>query len=86
MYVSSNNSGSFHICRQRFPDGQPEQITDGPTDEEGLEPAVGVCIADSRADKARFYYVKDNHFTREGHGAFYDCIRRPLADYLAGVR
>src|SRR5260370_34405346 len=26
----------FHTWRQRFPDGQPEQITSGPTEEEGI--------------------------------------------------
>jgi len=36
MYLSSNAGGFFHIWRQRFPDGQPEQITSGPGDEEGI--------------------------------------------------
>jgi eukaryotic-like serine/threonine-protein kinase len=36
MYFSSNASGLFHIWRQRFPNGEPEQITNGPTEEEGL--------------------------------------------------
>ena len=36
MYFSSNAGGSFHTWRQRFPDGQPEQITSGPTEEEGI--------------------------------------------------
>ncbi len=36
MYFSSDSGGAFHIWRQRFPDGQPEQITSGPTEEEGL--------------------------------------------------
>jgi eukaryotic-like serine/threonine-protein kinase len=36
MYFSSNSGGTFHTWRQRFPDGQPEQITSGPTEEEGL--------------------------------------------------
>jgi Tol biopolymer transport system component len=35
MYFSSNSGGSFHIWRQRFPDGMPEQITSGPTEQEG---------------------------------------------------
>src|SRR5690242_6113539 len=33
MYLSSNSGGGFHIWRQRFPDGQPEQITFGPGEE-----------------------------------------------------
>jgi hypothetical protein len=36
MYFSSDYGGAFHIWRQRFPAGQPEQITSGPTEEEGL--------------------------------------------------
>ncbi len=36
MYLSSAAGGSFHIWRQRFPDGTPEQITAGPTEEEGI--------------------------------------------------
>ena len=36
MYFTSNAVGSNHIWRQRFPDGQPEQITAGPTEEEGI--------------------------------------------------
>ena len=35
MYFSSNAGGSFHIWRQRYPDGVPEQITFGPTEQEG---------------------------------------------------
>ncbi|HXY08614.1 MAG TPA: protein kinase, partial [Terriglobales bacterium] len=33
MYLSSYKGGRFHIWRQRFPNGQPEQITFGPTEE-----------------------------------------------------
>jgi len=36
MYLSSSVGGTFHIWRQRFPDGRPEQITSGPTEEEGI--------------------------------------------------
>jgi eukaryotic-like serine/threonine-protein kinase len=36
MYFSTDSSGAFHTWRQRFPDGQPEQITSGPTEEEGV--------------------------------------------------
>jgi Tol biopolymer transport system component len=36
MYMSSSVGGTFHTWRQRFPDGQPEQITSGPTEEEGI--------------------------------------------------
>jgi len=36
MYFTSDAGGSFHIWRQRFPDGKPEQVTFGPTREEGI--------------------------------------------------
>ena len=65
MYFSSSAGGVFHIWRQRFPDGQPEQITSGPTEEEGIAlapdgrsliTAVGtrqssVWVHDSRGDR-----------------------------------
>lgn len=36
VYVSANPGGPFHIWRQRFPDGTPEQVTSGLTEEEGI--------------------------------------------------
>jgi Tol biopolymer transport system component/tRNA A-37 threonylcarbamoyl transferase component Bud32 len=65
MYFSSDAGGVFHTWRQRFPDGQPEQVTSGPTEEEGiavapdgrsLVTAVGtrqssVWVHDSRGDR-----------------------------------
>ena len=36
MYFSSNAGGMFHTWRQSFPDGRPEQVTSGPTEEEGI--------------------------------------------------
>jgi WD40-like Beta Propeller Repeat len=36
IYLTSNAGGGNHIWRQRFPDGEPEQITSGPTEEEGF--------------------------------------------------
>ena len=37
MYFSANTGGGFHIWRQRVPDGTPEQVTFGATQEEGIE-------------------------------------------------
>jgi hypothetical protein len=36
MYFTANPGGANHIWRQRFPDGVPEQVTSGPTEEEGI--------------------------------------------------
>ncbi len=66
MYLNSNSGGAFHIWRQRFPNGRIEQVTSGPTEEEGIAiapdgrsivTAVGmrrssVWLHDSRGDRA----------------------------------
>jgi serine/threonine protein kinase len=36
IYLSLHQENHFHIWRQRFPEGQPEQLTSGPTEEEGI--------------------------------------------------
>jgi eukaryotic-like serine/threonine-protein kinase len=36
MYFSSNTGDGFHIWRQRFRDGSPEQITSGASEEQGI--------------------------------------------------
>jgi eukaryotic-like serine/threonine-protein kinase len=36
MYFTSEAGGLYHIWRQRFPDGQPQKITAGLTEEEGI--------------------------------------------------
>src|SRR6516162_6002512 len=36
IYLSLHTANNFHVWRQRFPDGQPEQITSGPTEEQGI--------------------------------------------------
>ncbi|MGH9587370.1 MAG: winged helix-turn-helix domain-containing protein [Acidobacteriaceae bacterium] len=36
MYFTAAVNGQSHIWRQRYPDGKPEQITFGPTEEDGI--------------------------------------------------
>ncbi len=36
IYLSTNQGGHYHIWRQHFPRGEPEQFTSGPTEEEGI--------------------------------------------------
>jgi Tol biopolymer transport system component len=36
MYFTVETNGASHLWRQRFPDGTPEQITAGPSEEQGL--------------------------------------------------
>ena len=37
MHFSANTGNGYHIWRQRFPDGVPEQVTSGVAQEEGIE-------------------------------------------------
>jgi Tol biopolymer transport system component len=36
MYVSADTGEGFHVWRQRFPNGEPEQVTSGATEEQGI--------------------------------------------------
>jgi Tol biopolymer transport system component len=66
MYFSSNSSGSFHIWRQRFPEGAPEQITDGPTEEEGIAPDPdGRSILTSVGTRHSSIWMHDERGERE---------------------
>ena len=60
MYFSSSAGGTFHTWRQRFPDGQPEQITSGLTEEEGIAMAPdGRSLITSVALKQSVVWVHD---------------------------
>jgi serine/threonine protein kinase/Tol biopolymer transport system component len=66
MYLSSNAGGAFHTWRQRFPDGQPEQITSGPTEEEGIAMAPdGRSLITAVGAKQSSVWVHDNHGDRQ---------------------
>jgi eukaryotic-like serine/threonine-protein kinase len=36
MYFAANTGSGYHIWRQRFPNGAPEQVTSGATEEQGI--------------------------------------------------
>ena len=60
IYVTSNAGGTNHIWRQRFPDGQPEQLTSGPTEEEGIAVAAdGRSIVTAVALRSKSLWVHD---------------------------
>ncbi len=40
VYLSAKKNDQFHIWRQRFPNGEPEQLTFGPTTQEGIAMAT----------------------------------------------
>jgi len=66
MYFSSNSTGTFHLWRQRFPDGAPEQLTYGPTEEEGIAPDPdGRSVLTSVGTRHQSTWVHDERGERE---------------------
>jgi Tol biopolymer transport system component len=91
MYFSAVVGGSAHIWRQKFPDGAPEQITFGPTEEEGIAVAsdgksfvtsVGtrrsaIWIHDAAGERAVLSegYPQAPRLSRDGTRIFYLLVR-----------
>jgi hypothetical protein len=87
MYFSASAGGGFHCWRQPFPDGKPQQITSGPTEEEGIAmspdgrsfvTSVGVrqspvWIHDQRGDRQLSLegYAYEPKFTPDGKKLLY---------------
>jgi hypothetical protein len=72
MYFSSNGTGSFHIWRQRFPDGTPEQVSIGPNEEEGIAVSPdGRALLTSVGNRQSSIWVRDaageRAVSREGY-------------------
>jgi eukaryotic-like serine/threonine-protein kinase len=66
MYFTSNAVGANHIWRQRFPDGKPEQITAGPTAEEGIAMAAnGRSFVTAVSLQAASLWIHDKDGERE---------------------
>jgi eukaryotic-like serine/threonine-protein kinase len=60
MYFSADAGDGFHLWRQRFPDGQAEQITRGPTSEEGIAIAAdGRSLITSVGFRRRGIWIHD---------------------------
>jgi eukaryotic-like serine/threonine-protein kinase len=66
MYLNSDKGGRFHIWRQRFPDGEPQQITSGPTEEEGIAVAPdGASLITSSGMRESTVWVRDRKGERQ---------------------
>lgn len=66
MYFSSNAGGRFHIWRQRFPDGEPQQVTSGVTEEEGIAVAPdGASLITSSGLTESTLWVRDTKGERQ---------------------
>ncbi len=61
MYFGVAMGGKRHLWRQRFPDGQPEQITSGSTEEDGLAVAPdGRSLITSISSKQNAIWIHDS--------------------------
>jgi Tol biopolymer transport system component len=66
MYFTSGASGAFHIWRQHFPDGTPEQVTSGPTEEEGITMAPdGLSFITSVGSRQSSVWINNSNTTRQ---------------------
>ena len=66
VYLSSNTGGRFHFWRQRVAGGQPEQITSGPTEEEGIAMAPdGRSLITSVGTDQKALWAHDSRGDRE---------------------
>ena len=97
IYMSSSAGGVHHMWRQRFPNGVPEQITSGPTEEEGIAVAPdGRSIVTAVALRQRSIVLRDGSsdrqislegyafnpkFTRDGKRIFYQVFKSASTFY-----
>jgi eukaryotic-like serine/threonine-protein kinase len=100
MYLDSDSGGRFHLWRQRYPDGQPEQLTAGATEEEGIAVApdggslitsVGlrestIWIKDAKGERqvSTEGYSAEPHFSRDGKSLYYLVRRHGLSGQFVG--
>jgi serine/threonine protein kinase/Tol biopolymer transport system component len=94
MYFAANVGGRSHLWRQRFPNGMPEQVTTGPTEEEGVAVALdgrslitalgirrsSIWIHDTNGERAVVAegFAKLPRLSRDGTRVFF--LLRPAAD------
>jgi Tol biopolymer transport system component/DNA-binding winged helix-turn-helix (wHTH) protein len=69
MYFSANAGDGYHIWRQHFPRGLPEQITFGPTEEEGIAISPdGHTLVTSAGIRESTVWVHDSRGDRQVSG------------------
>jgi eukaryotic-like serine/threonine-protein kinase len=100
MYFSSNTGGRFHLWRQRFPDGELQQLTSGATEEEGIAVApdgaslitsVGlnestVWVRDAKGERqiSSEGYAEFPKFSRDGEKLYYLTYRQGVSGESSG--
>lgn len=66
MYLSANTGSGYHIWRQRFPDGAPEQVTYTATEEQGIGVAPdGRSIVTSIGERLSTLWLHGRDGTRQ---------------------
>jgi eukaryotic-like serine/threonine-protein kinase len=69
MYLSVKVNGAYHIWRQQWPDGTPEQLTNGTSEEEGIAIAPdGRSLFTSLGTARSAIWIHDERGDREGSG------------------
>jgi hypothetical protein len=66
MYLTSDAGGAFHIWRQPFSEGEPQQVTSGPTEQEGIAMAPdGRSFITTVGLRQRAVWVRDSKGDRQ---------------------
>jgi Tol biopolymer transport system component len=66
MYFSANTGTGYHIWRQRYPDGLPEQVTSGATEEQGIAFVPdGHSFVTSVGEKLSSIWIRDSRGQRQ---------------------
>jgi len=69
LYFSAKVGGVFHLWRQRGPDGEPDQLTTGPSEEEGVALAPdGRSVFTSLGMSQSAVWIHDERGDREASG------------------
>ena len=69
MYFSADAGDGYHVWRQQFPDGAPEQLTFGPTEEEGIAVSPdGRSLVTSAGIRESTVWVHDQQGDRQVSG------------------
>jgi serine/threonine protein kinase len=84
MYFGVEVDGHHHLWRQKFPEGQPERITSGPTEEDGIAMAPdGRSLITSIGVQASAVWIHDARGDRPLSSQGY--VARPATNGLLGT-
>jgi hypothetical protein len=91
VFRSNHGGKRQHLWRQRFPDGQPEQITSGPEEEDGVAVAPDgrslITSIFTRQSSVWIHDSKGDHaISTEGYAATPDETGKPLSFSADGKR